>query len=74
MLVYRIASEGDLFDILKLYTEFNQCEPCSRALGLTSYPNPSIAESLSRLAQTGKIMLCSEKERMVGMGVFHKQN
>ena len=75
MLVYHIASEDDMFNILKLYTEFNQGEPCAQALGLTSYPNPSIAVSLSKLAQAGKIMLCSEKESMVvvGMGVFYKQ-
>ena len=75
MLVYRPACEDDMFDILKLYTEFNQSEPCAQALGLTTCHNPSIAQSLARLAQSGKILLCCEgqSQAVLGMGVFYNK-
>merc|ERR1711892_467582 len=75
MLVYRKAAQDDIFDILKLYSEFNQEEPCAKALGLASCANPSIAESLAQLAESGKILLCCEEEdrTVLGMGVFYTQ-
>jgi hypothetical protein len=75
MLVYRPACENDMFDILKLYTEFNQSEPFAQALGVSSYINPNIAQSLTMLAQSGNIMLCCEghSQAVLGMGVFYNK-
>ena len=74
MFLYRKACEDDMFDILKLYSEFTQEEPCAQALGIAGYANPGIAESLLMLAQSGKIMLCCEDTDVLGMAVFYNIN
>ena len=74
MFLYRKACEDDMFDILKLYSEFTQEEPCAQALGIAGYANPGIAESLLMLAQSGKIMLCCEDTAVLGMAVFYNIN
>ena len=74
MFLYRKACEDDMFDILKLYSEFTQEEPCAQALGIAGYANPGIAESLLMLAQSGKIMLCCEDSDVLGMAVFYNIN
>ena len=63
-----------MFDILKLYSEFIQEEPCAQVLGIAGYANPVIAESLLMLAQTGQIMLCCEGTAVLGMAVFYNIN
>ena len=74
MFLYRKACEDDMFDILKLYSEFTQEEPCAQALGIAGYANPGIAESLLMLARSGKIMLCCEDTDVLGMAVFYNIN
>ena len=74
MFLYRKACEDDMFDILKLYSEFTQEEPCAQALGIAGYSNPGIAESLLMLAQSGNIMLCCEETAVLGMAVFYNIN
>ena len=74
MFLYRKACEDDMFDILKLYSEFTQEEPCAQALGIAGYANPGIAESLLMLAQSCKIMLCCEDTDVLGMAVFYNIN
>ena len=74
MFLYRKACEDDMFDIMKLYSEFTQEEPCAQALGIAGYANPGIAESLLMLAQSGKIMLCCEDTAVLGMAVFYNFN
>ena len=74
MFLYHKACEDDMFNILKLYSEFTQEEPCAQALGIAGYANPGIAESLLMLAQSGKIMQCCEDTDVLGMAVFYNIN
>ena len=71
--------ESDLAEVISLYSEYLQSEPCSVHLGLSKChldTRPGIIQSLISLIQTGNILLCFDQLEDVtalGMGIFYQQ-
>ena len=62
----RTASPADLFDIVRLYTEFQQSEPIALQFRLGRAFNPHIAASLAGLAAVGNILLSWQGDLATG--------
>ena len=67
----RTASPADLFDIVRLYTEFQQSEPIALQFRLGRAFNPHIAASLAGLAAVGSILLSWQGDIATGGWLGH---
>ena len=73
-------SESDLSQVLKLYSEYLQSEPCSVDLGLGLCQlerRPGIIQSLKSLIHSDNVLLCfdnQEDDTALGMGIFYQQH
>ena len=74
MLSTRAATPADLLEVLSLYRDYNQAEPCSVSLGLPAKhleTRLSIIASFHHLIHWGCVLLCCEGRRVLGMAVHY---